>query len=171
MKFTNFKKVRSFIKWHPGLNNRFDYADLSNSKFEDALMQFEIFIYANLSYTVMTKAHLFLSVFTCANLNNVTLKGAFLKSVNFSHKYFIPLSDIVEADGRGYSESKVLDSGANLANADLTDSDCEEANFIKANLTGIKLKNANLKGARIERKWKNYIATQDVRGFNEIRWE
>ena len=50
-------------------------------------------------------------------------------------------------------------------------------NFTNANLTGIaQLDNAaftysDMNGAKIERKWFNYLKTQKVKNFDKIRWQ
>ena len=144
-------------------------ADLTNADLTCADLENASFIRAILKETNFSKTILENAVFISADLTSAILKKAKLKKADFSYmRQFINCR--FHFDPMKYEKLNYL-SGANLTNADFADADCEDANFIKANLTGTKFKNANLKGARIERKWKDYLATQNVRGFNEIRWE
>jgi len=62
-------------------------------------------------------------------------------------------------------------TGANLTGADLT-----RANFSNVDLTAVTFtsntifKKATLAGARIQKKWQQFIYSQDVVNFSKIIW-
>jgi len=50
------------------------------------------------------------------------------------------------------------------------DYDLRFADLNNAKLTNAKLNNANLMNAKIDVKWKDYIQSQNVIGFDDIEW-
>jgi uncharacterized protein YjbI with pentapeptide repeats len=58
-----------------------------------------------------------------------------------------------------------------LLKIDFTNANLTNVNFQKAVFKNVIFKNADMKGAKIERKWYNYIKNQGVRNFDKIKWE
>jgi len=88
------------------------------------------------------------------DLNNAKLQDANLQGADLSYAklYYAKLE------------------GADLTNANLEDAKLFGANLSNTDLIGAKLNNADLYGAKIDIKCKDYIKTQNVRYFRDIKW-
>jgi uncharacterized protein YjbI with pentapeptide repeats len=171
-KFNNVKLPYSFFtntnfKETEITNTVFDYASFKNVSFVKAKIVNSTFdgpiVHANFSGATIIKSKIYGILgakpgIVDVNFNNATLKECSLSGV-------ITNTTFVNANLSGTEVVPVDLINVNFANANLTNVD-----FSKAKFKNVIFKNADMKGAKIQRKWYNYIKRQGVRNFDKIIW-
>ncbi len=92
--------------------------------------------------------------------NSVIKKEIIYKQVNLKNQHLLLSSQLVQAT----FQNAIL-TNVNFTNANLTN-----VNFYKSKFQNVIFKNADMTGAKLERKWYDYVKKQGVRNFNKIRW-
>ena len=139
-----------------------------NVTFKDGQISGDVIFNLDIRDSILTGISIAVVLFKVSNFSRSIMKNVLIKSnTRFSAGVF---------SGADLSKARFV-----LTNEDIIHGNSKiqffACNFTNANLTGIaQLDNAaftysDMNGAKIERKWFNYLKTQKVENFDKIRWQ
>ena len=198
--FAILKKISIIILSGSKLNSKFNGTNFFKVQILDTKSDCAEFIKANFNESVINNSKIdygkFRQVsFINAKINNSTLGDDFYL-VDFSNSIISKSTfrcDITKKmDNISFNNAKILDCifdcsinlatfinselfGSNLSylqltNVNFTNANLTNVNFRKAKFQNVIFKNADMTGAKLERKWYDYVKKQGVRNFDKIQW-
>jgi uncharacterized protein YjbI with pentapeptide repeats len=115
------------------------------------------------------------SDFRGAYIKNTSICGEFV-NINFSDSKLIncKFNKTFKGININFKNSdlngSVFKKGSLFINVNFVNANLTNVDFSKAKFKNVIFKNADMKGAKIQRKWYNYIKRQGVRNFDKIIW-
>jgi uncharacterized protein YjbI with pentapeptide repeats len=128
-----------------GNNHEFYFVDFSNSYIKKTMIFGRKFNYISFKNAKIIKCLFGFDQSNAVNFTNADLTGSTFLGCNLLNVNF---------------------TNANLINTDFSD----KPRYDKTTFKNVIFKNADMKGAKINRKWYNYIKRQGVRNFDKIIW-